>query len=76
MAKFIVAAIFLLLVAKPAHAYLDPGTGSMLIQGLLAGVAAASVGIASYWSRIKGFFSRDKASGTTEEIDSDDESTK
>ena len=29
------------LYASPAHAYLDPGTGSIILQGLLAGIAAA-----------------------------------
>ena len=41
-----------------AYAYLDPGLGSMLLQGLIAGVAAASVVVSGYWSRIKGFFDR------------------
>ena len=38
--------------ATPAHAYLDPGTGSMILQVLLGGVAgwrssASSTGTAS-----------------------------
>ena len=33
----------LLMTTRDAHAYLDPGTGSMLLQGLIAGIAAASV---------------------------------
>ena len=34
---------------QEAHAYLDPGTGSMLLQGLIAGLAATSVVIGRYW---------------------------
>lgn len=41
--------------ARDAHAYLDPGLGSMLLQGLIAGVAAASVVVGHYWSRLKSF---------------------
>lgn len=41
-----------------AYAYLDPGLGSMLLQGLVAGIAAASVVISGYWSRIKSYFAR------------------
>lgn len=41
-----------------AYAYLDPGLGSMLLQGLIAGIAAASVVVSGYWSRIKSFFAR------------------
>lgn len=43
--------------AGPAAAYLDPGTGSMLVQGLIAAFAVVSGGIAAYWTRIKLFFS-------------------
>ena len=33
-------------------AYLDPGTGSMLVQLLVGGVAAAGVAIKLYWQRL------------------------
>lgn len=39
-----------------AHAYLDPGTGSILVQSLLAGVAGAVAVIGLYWQRVKSFF--------------------
>ncbi len=41
-----------------AFAYLDPGTGSMLIQGLIGAVAAAFVVGRLYWYKIKIFFAR------------------
>jgi hypothetical protein len=50
----------LLMTTRDAHAYLDPGTGSMLLQGLIAGVAAASVALGGYWSKVKAFFSSDR----------------
>jgi hypothetical protein len=43
---------------KPVHAYLDPGTGSMLVQGLIAVVAAAAVTVRVYWQRIQAAFGR------------------
>jgi hypothetical protein len=43
---------------SPAHAYLDPTTGSILLQGLLAGVAGATVVLRLYWTKIKTFFRR------------------
>ncbi|MEA3222467.1 MAG: hypothetical protein U9P49_04810 [Thermodesulfobacteriota bacterium] len=52
------ALLLLLLLANPVYAYLDPGTGSMLIQGLLAAIAAASVTIGIFWRRLRSFFSR------------------
>jgi hypothetical protein len=40
----------------PAYAYLDPGTGSMLLQLLLGGVAGALVVGKLYWQRVKDLF--------------------
>ena len=39
-------------------AYLDPGTGSYLLQLALAGALAASYAVKHFWARIKGLFSR------------------
>jgi hypothetical protein len=36
-------------------AYLDPGTGSMLLQAVVAGVAGAAVAGKLYWRRLKAF---------------------
>jgi len=47
----------LLMTTRDAHAYLDPGTGSMLLQGLIAGIAGASVVLGGYWGKVKAFFS-------------------
>ena len=49
---------------QPAHAYLDPGTGSMLLQGLLAGIAGAVVVMRLYWAKIKAFFSDQDSSNS------------
>ena len=43
-------------IDSPAYAYLDPGTGSMMIQLILGGVAGALVVGKLYWQRIKDFF--------------------
>ncbi len=36
-----------------AHAYLDPGTGSILVQGVIAAVVAAIGYVGMYWQRTK-----------------------
>ena len=54
--------------AQPAFAYLDPGTGSILLQGIIAGVAGVVVVLKLYWYRIKNFFSPKGAKGMGEEI--------
>jgi hypothetical protein len=38
-------------VAAPAHAYLDPGTGSMILQVILGGVAGIALAGKFYWRR-------------------------
>jgi len=39
-----------------SRAYLDPGTGSILLQAVIGGIAAGLVGIRMYWKRIARFF--------------------
>jgi hypothetical protein len=52
------------------EAYLDPGTGSMILQGLIAGVAVALGTVSLYWHRFKSFlsnlFSRKQTDATPE----------
>jgi hypothetical protein len=52
-----VFALFLVL-STPAYAYLDPGTGSILVQGLVAAIAVVSAALAAFWSRIRRIFTR------------------
>ena len=49
MERIIIVTLLVLGFATPAHAYLDPGTGSMLLS-LIVGV------VASAWFAFKGFF--------------------
>ena len=46
-------------------AYVDPGSGSFILQALVATLAGAAVAINAYWSKIKRVFGR----GTPEEDD-------
>ena len=50
---FPIAASGLIFTASsmPAHAYLDPGTGSMILQVLLGGVAGLALAGRLYWQR-------------------------
>ena len=40
------------------YAYLDPGTGSIIIQAILGFVAAAGATITLYWRKFKEFFKK------------------
>ena len=55
----ILMSIFLVLIlVNQSYAYIDPGTGSMLVQAVLAAVAVASVSIGIFWRRIRSFLDR------------------
>lgn len=47
---------FLLLNSSPAYAYLDPGTGSIILQGIVGAISATFVLIRIYWHRVLQFF--------------------
>jgi len=51
---------------RPAHAYLDPGTGSYILQVLAAGVLGGLFAVKTFWRQITTFlmdiFSRKKES--------------
>ena len=55
-AAALVAAL-LLLAPSTAHAYLDPGTGSYVLQMIIAGLLGAAFAVKMYWLRIKRFLS-------------------
>jgi hypothetical protein len=43
----------LVISSAPAHAYLDPGTGSMILQGIIGTVAAGFAFFSLFFQRIK-----------------------
>jgi hypothetical protein len=70
-AKFVLA-IALTVSPVSALAYFDPGTGSLLIQGLIGALAA----VAMFWSnlkiRLRSMFSKDKSKPSSTELDEGD----
>ena len=63
--------VLLMLTTRPAHAYLDPASGSMILQVIVAAVAALLITIKAFWHKIRGMFG---SSPTEETIDTDDKS--
>lgn len=51
------------------HAYLDPGSGSFLIQLAIAALLGLAVAFRAYWAKIKGWF------GIKSKPDEDDDDT-
>ncbi len=54
--SLLVALIVALIVPQAAHAYLDPASGSMILQAVIGGVAAGALAVKYYWRRIQAFF--------------------
>ena len=55
--------LFWLIAAPSAHAYIDPGSSSFIVQMLIGAAAGAGLAIATFWRRIIGFFRRNKGGG-------------
>lgn len=53
--------IWTVLFPTEAWAYLDPGTGSLIVQSLIAALAAAGFALRLYWGRIRSWFHRSDA---------------
>ena len=47
-------------VSSPAYAYLDPGTGSIILQGVIAGIAMVTLTLKTYWYKLTSFFSKNR----------------
>lgn len=56
----IMVGAWLIVFPSTVHAYVDPGTGSYVLQIIVAGIAAASFGLKIFWTRIKMFLSGKK----------------
>ncbi len=53
--------------------YLDPGSGSFIIQMLLAGFLGIAVAVRIYWKKIVAFFGKNKSGKVQDELDELDE---
>ena len=58
--KLIIATLLICMFNTNAFAYIDPGLGSILLQGIIGAIAAASLTIKIYWQKIKAFFLKKK----------------
>jgi hypothetical protein len=45
-------ALLVALMPGAAHAYLDPGVASFVVQGIIGAVAAVGAGVTGYWRKL------------------------
>ncbi len=50
------AAAWWLSLSSSSYAYLDPGTGSILLQGLIGGIASGMFIARVYWAKVRDYF--------------------
>lgn len=53
--------------------YLDPGSGSFLIQLLIAAIAGLSIAIGANWAKLKRLLGKNKKKTETDDEEDDDE---
>jgi hypothetical protein len=58
VALSVVPVLLLLDFPGGTHFYIDPGTGSIIIQAVIGGFAAVLVAIGMFWKQIKAFLGR------------------
>ena len=60
MLKIISLVLFSYLLTNNAYAYIDPGTGTIILQAIVGAIAAGIVTIKLYWYKLKAFFTKKK----------------
>ncbi len=73
---FITSILFYFVSAKNTYAYLDPGTGSYLIQIIAAALLGALFSLRIFWSKIRRFLNNlfsNKEKKTKEKVNQNDE---
>jgi len=54
----VVPALILLSLHRETHFYIDPGTGSIVLQAVIGGLAGALVVLKLFWRQINAFFDK------------------
>ena len=52
------ALVWLLVMARPARAYLDPSTGGMIVSALVWLLASLGLALKTYWYRVRALLRR------------------
>lgn len=58
ISRFFLLLLILTLLDTPAYAYIDPGTGSFMIQMLIAGFVSLTFVMKIFWKKIGFFFQK------------------
>ena len=56
---YISIVLYFFFISK-ANAYIDPGSGSIILQAIVGAIAAGGITIKIYWNKFKNFFKKKK----------------
>ncbi len=66
--RILITLSLVMLVPSPSHAYLDPGTGSMVLQIILGGIAGIGLLGRIFWRKLRTvIFNKDKIQSETDQ---------
>jgi divalent metal cation (Fe/Co/Zn/Cd) transporter len=71
MSTAIISMTALIFSSSPAYAYLDPGTGSAILQGIIGAIAAIAIVLKLYWHRFLRILGIRKGTQTIKQESSD-----
>lgn len=54
--NYLFLAIILTLLSSPAHAYIDPGSGSAIMGAIVGFFVAVGLAVKTYWYKLKALF--------------------
>ncbi len=69
LSVFPLMVLLIVLSYQPAYAYLDPATGSYILQLVLAGLLGAALAVKIFWGNLKSFFGKLFSKGRDVEAD-------
>jgi hypothetical protein len=71
--RFLIVVVAWMTIFPPkAYAYLDPGTGSLIVQSVIAAIAAVGFGLRHYWGRIRAWVHKPRGHQNSSESSSTD----
>lgn len=67
MTAFIFITFICLFFPRSSHAYIDPGTGSFILQVTIATLLSSLLAVKVFWGKIKDFFLKKSTKGKSED---------
>ena len=68
----LLAFVLFVFLPRPALAYIDPASGSIIISAIISAIVAVSVAVRTYWAKIKKALKGDSSTDETEKITGDE----